>query len=85
MISLAALKKIVGQQSDSKKPIYQGKCFDCGYVLKIETSKTSGGYGLLGGVLCESGPQNIFALCTNCYENSVESKLLSDFVKADPI
>ena len=75
IVSIEALNKIFDQHTDMEQHIHQGNCDDCGCAIKIEISKTSGGYGMLGGVLCEPSPQNIVARCTDCYEKTLESIL----------
>ena len=46
---------------------YRGKCECCGCFVKIEISKTSGGYGMLGGVLYEPEQQKYLVQCVDCY------------------
>ena len=47
---------------------YHENCHDCYCDVEVNITKTSGGYGLQGGVLCETNPQNIYVLCLNCCE-----------------
>ena len=68
IISVEALDRMFEENSNQKQQIYRGECHDCGCAVKIEISKTSVGYGLLGGVLCAPNPQELFALCPDCYE-----------------
>lgn len=51
---------------------YIGKCRYCGSDVEIEITKTSGGYGLLGGVLCESASKTPIVLCADCYKRTRE-------------
>ena len=45
LILLEALNRIFEENTDSQQHIHQGKCLDCGCEVKIEISKTSGGFG----------------------------------------
>jgi len=49
---------------------YGCKCHKCGCDVDIEITRTSGGYGLLGGVLYEPNPENLLAFCAVCYLKS---------------
>ena len=49
---------------------YDGKCRQCGRDTRVEIIKTSGGYGLQGGVLYESNNHNFLILCSGCFKKS---------------
>ena len=60
---------IMFEQSTSSKPLsFEGTCHNCGYDVVVELTKTSGGYGLLGGVLYEPDPDHIILVCDRCHE-----------------
>jgi hypothetical protein len=44
------------------------RCSDCGCDTIIEITRTSRGFGLMGGVLFESSTDKYIAKCLNCYE-----------------
>lgn len=46
---------------------YSSRCHHCGRAVKVEIYRTSGGYGLLGGVIYEPGPKGSFTLCLDCH------------------
>lgn len=68
IIGIESLNKLFERNNNPNTFTFRGKCQTCGISTKIEISKTSGGYGLLGGVLYESDPENHIALCARCYE-----------------
>jgi hypothetical protein len=45
-----------------------GNCHKCKRDAEISITKTSGGYGFLGGLLYERSPCQILMLCCDCYE-----------------
>jgi len=48
--------------------VLNDKCSDCGREIIIEITTTSGGFGLLGGVLFKSSTDKCKAKCPSCYE-----------------
>ena len=68
IIGIDSLNKIFERNKHPKTCTYRGDCNICGCSLKIEIAKTSGGYGLNGGVLYEPDPERYVALCIDCYE-----------------
>ena len=68
LVGVDLLKKLFEQNNDPNRLNYQGQCHQCGSAVEIEITKTSGGFGLQGGALCETEPQKLFVLCLNCYE-----------------
>jgi hypothetical protein len=67
VITLESLNRIFEQSKNPATYIYHDKCDICGCSVKIEITKTSGGYGLIGGILYEQDPENINALCIGCH------------------
>jgi len=47
---------------------YSSRCHNCGHETEVSITKTSGGYGLLGGILYEYSTEKIRVLCSACYE-----------------
>lgn len=73
MVTLESLKKIFEQNDNPTTYTYQGKCNMCGCHVSVRIEKTSGGYGLIGGLLYESYPENYFVLCLGCSEKITAS------------
>ena len=67
VITLESLNRIFEQNKNPTTYIYHDKCDSCKCSVKIKITKTSGGYGLIGGILYEQSPENIIALCVGCY------------------
>lgn len=68
IVSLESLKRIFEQHKNPAAYTYQGHCGRCGCHVSVKIEETSGGYGLLGGILYESDPENYFVLCVRCSE-----------------
>ena len=68
LIGLEGLKKIIADTSESGIGRSRHNCIDCGFPVEVEVHKTSEGYGLLGGVLYETG-DCLYAKCADCYES----------------
>ena len=68
IIRIESLNRLFERNDNPHTYTYRGKCQTCGSSTNIEISKTSGGYGLLGGVLYETGLDNLIALCARCYD-----------------
>lgn len=60
---------------------YSSRCHHCGRAVKIEIYRTSGGYGLLGGVVYEPDPKNSFTLCLDCHNSPYAGS--EDGIKTD--
>ncbi len=75
VISIETINKMFEKNSGENHCVYQGRCHNCGCDLEIKITKTSGGYGLKGGVLYEPDPKFLWALCDDCHVKS--SKLES--------
>jgi hypothetical protein len=67
LISADSLNQIFDQNKEPGTCTYRGKCGICGCLVQIEIDKTSGGYGLLGGILYETDPEGYIGICINCY------------------
>ena len=68
IITVESLKKIFEKNKDPDTYTYQGNCDRCGCRVSVKIDKTSGGFGLHGGALYESDPENYFVLCIGCSE-----------------
>ena len=69
-IGIKSLSRFFRENSNTDNCSYKGKCHRCGCDLEVKITKTSGGYGLNGGALCELKPRGICALCDDCYLKS---------------
>ncbi len=43
------------------------KCSDCGCEIIVNITSTAGGFGLQGGALFKSSPDEYFVKCPDCY------------------
>jgi hypothetical protein len=64
------LKKIFKDKPVKSTIELNGKCSDCECEVKIRITRTSGGFGLLGGYLLKSSPDEFFAKCPDCYKTN---------------
>ena len=69
-IEVESLNKIFEQHNNANGFRYEGKCHKCDCDTQVEITKTSGGYGLQGGVLYESNTRNILILCSKCIKKN---------------
>jgi len=67
IISIESIVKMFEKNNDPNQSIYRGQCRNCECDVEIKITKTSGGYGLKGGALCEQNPKGVWALCEDCY------------------
>lgn len=82
-VGIETLNRIAESNNNATHFSYGCKCHNCGCDFDIKITKTSGGYGLLGGVLYEPKLQNLLALCLDCYLKSGEiDHSLPTYVKA---
>lgn len=68
-LSIQILNKIFEQKPNNGTIHYDGKCYYCGHETEISITKTSSGYGLLGGVIFKSNPDEFLLECDHCYNN----------------
>jgi hypothetical protein len=68
IIALGAIEKMFEEGHHANHLRYTGNCYKCNLDTEIVVTKTSGGYGLWGGILYHHNPQNILILCSGCYE-----------------
>ena len=68
LVRVDSLDRLFEQNNNPNNLTYKDQCTHCGSVVEIKITRTSGGYGLIGGALCETDPPNYFALCPYCYE-----------------
>ena len=60
------LRKIFEANHEKSAIALKCKCSDCGCETIIEITSTSGGFGLQGGFLFKSSPNDYFAKCPDC-------------------
>ena len=65
-VSLNSLRILFKRMGGDKSIIHMADCSKCGCKLKIKIDRTSGGFGLLGGILYESEPNKLYAECLDC-------------------
>ena len=64
------LKKMFKDNPDKSTIVLKEKCSECGIDTTIEITPTSGGFGLMGGVLFKSSKDKYTAKCPACYEKN---------------
>jgi hypothetical protein len=72
LLRLDTLNKLFAGHSSTKPIRSRGICRDCGGEVEIAICRTTGGYGLQGGVLYEPEPKKFIAKCTECYQRGPE-------------
>jgi hypothetical protein len=76
LLRLDTLNKLFASHSSTKPIRSRGICRDCGGEVEIRICRTTGGFGLQGGVLYEPEPKKFIAKCRDCYQKGPE--LISD-------
>ena len=61
------LRKIFEANPEKSTITINGKCSDCELKVIVEIKPTSGGYGLLGGIIAKCSPENHSITCPECY------------------
>ena len=61
------LRKIFEANPEKSTITINGKCSNCERKVIIEIRRTSGGYGLLGGIFVKCSPENYSIICPECY------------------
>ena len=67
LVSLDTLGKLFGDNPPDRPVIIRKTCSECGRDVEIELHKTSGGFGLQGGILIDLDG-HIAADCPKCYK-----------------
>jgi len=62
------LRKMFEANPEKSTIVLNDNCSGCGCELIIEITTTSGGFGMLGGVLFKSSTDQYKARCPSCYE-----------------
>ena len=65
---LNGLKKLFKDNPEKSTIVLKEKCSDCGTETTIEITRTSVGFGLMGGALFKSINDKFIAKCLACYE-----------------
>jgi hypothetical protein len=68
------LRKIFEANPEKSTITINGKCSDCERKVIVEIKPTSGGYGLLGGILVKCSPENYSITCPECYRFNSNTK-----------
>ena len=82
LVQLKTLNLIFSDKKDQKRLVSDGRCCDCGHPVNIGITRTSGGFGLDGGVLYEPRPGQIVSKCPDCYRR--RPRLASRSSRAEP-
>jgi hypothetical protein len=64
------LRKMFEDNPEKSTIILKEKCSDCGCDTTIEITPTSGGFGLMGGVLYKSPSGKYIVKCPACIETT---------------
>ena len=60
------LRKMFEANPEKSTLVLKEKCSDCGIDITIEITPTSGGFGLMGGVLYKSSTDKYIVKCPAC-------------------
>ena len=71
---IEVLRNIFEANPEKSTITINGKCSDCERKVTVEIKPTSGGYGLLGGILVKRSPENYSITCPECYSFSSNTK-----------
>lgn len=63
------LKKTFETRPGKTTMTINGKCADCGRSVTVVVESTSGGYGLLGGILDKASSENFSITCIDCHKS----------------
>lgn len=64
------LRKIFEGKPENSTISIKGSCSECGCETTIEVTATSGGFGLMGGVLSKGSPDGYCMRCQACYSKT---------------
>jgi ribosomal protein S27E len=64
------LRKIFEDHPEKSTIVMKEKCSDCGRETILEITKTSGGFGLHGGLLFKSSTDRYIVKCPDCIKTS---------------
>lgn len=70
IISIEAIESLFGKNNSVDQCVSTDKCQFCGCEVEVSITKTSGGYGLNGGVLYELHSGSFWVLCEKCHLTS---------------
>ena len=62
------LRKIFEANPEKSTIVLKGKCSDCGCEVIVNITSMAGGFGLQGGVLFKSSPDEYLVKCPDCYK-----------------
>jgi len=62
------LRKIFEANPEKSTIVLKGKCSDCGCEVIVNITSTAGGFGLQGGALFKSSPDEHLVKCPDCYK-----------------
>jgi hypothetical protein len=65
------LSKMFEATPEKTTNILNVNCSDCGREVIVEITRTSGGFGLQGGVLIKCSSDKYLAKCPDCYKKTL--------------
>lgn len=68
------LRKIFEANPDKSTITISGKCSSCNRKVIVDIKPTSGGYGLLGGMLVKCPPEKYCITCPECHSFNSKTK-----------
>jgi hypothetical protein len=75
------LKKIFAANPGKSKIKISGKCSGCGRHVIVAVEQTSGGFGLLGGILEKSSSEKYSITCIDCHKSNLKITTRRDIVR----
>jgi hypothetical protein len=64
------IRKMFEGKPENSTIAIKGCCSDCGCKTTIEVTATSGGFGLMGGVLFKGSPGGYCMRCKKCHSKT---------------
>jgi hypothetical protein len=71
-VKIETLHEIFKHKQDDQPLEYQGTCRTCGKSTSVTITKTTSGYGFLGGVIREAEAPDITLECDACFKRSLQ-------------
>ena len=66
------LSKMFEATPERSTHILNVKCSDCCREIMIEITRTSGGFGLQGGILIKCSPDGYLTKCPDCHQKTLK-------------
>ena len=72
-VNIEILHKIFQEKTNGHTLEFRGKCCVCSQEAIMKITKTSSGYGFIGGVIHETDLTNFIIKCDVCYQQGEKS------------